>query len=190
MRLFPAGATSLAILSLTGCLGGGNMSDPVTDTLAQTPFMYKPDIQQGNVITQQQVNRLEPGMSMEQVRYLLGTPLLQSTFHENRWDYVYTMKRGGDKVEKKRIALFFKDGQLNAIEGDYRPDPNGIEDTQETVVTVPDQEAPGFIDNTMKSIGLGDDTPASPPQEKAPAAAPPSNGQDRPNPATAPASTE
>lgn len=164
MRLFPVCATLLVCLPLIGCSGTGNMSDPITDTLAQTPFMYKPDIQQGNVVTQDQVNRLEPGMSMEQVRYLLGTPMLQDTFRNNRWDYVYTMKRGGDKLERQRVTLFFDDGMLSRIEGDYRPDPSNIEPPQETVISVPDQKPKGFLDNTLRSIGFGDETtpPAKP----------------------------
>jgi len=141
---------------LLGACSSTNIADPVTDTMAKTPFMYKPDIQQGNVVTQEQVNKLTPGMTTEQVRYLLGTPMLQDTFHQNRWDYVYTMKRGGSAVEKKRISLTFEDDQLTTIEGDFRPDPSNVEQEKETVVNVPDNKQKGFFSNTMQSFGFGD----------------------------------
>lgn len=149
---------------LLGACSTGNIADPVTDTMAKTPFMYKPDIQQGNVISQEQVNKLQPGMTTEQVRYLLGTPMLQDTFHQNRWDYVYTMKRGGSAVEQKRLSLTFADDQLATIEGDFRPDPNSVEEEKETVVSVPDQKSKGFFSNTLHSIGFGDSSPK--PKEK------------------------
>jgi outer membrane protein assembly factor BamE len=181
MRLFFVCGLGLC-LSLQGCSGRGGLSDPITDTLAQTPLMYKPDIQQGNVVTQDQVNRLEAGMSMEQVRYLLGTPMLQDSFRNNRWDYVYTMKRGGGKLERKRVTLFFADGLLSKVEGDYRPDPSNIQPPQETVVSVPDQKPKGFMDKTLSRIGLGDD--------ELPGAKPAAVSTPGPTPAPAPASPE
>ncbi|RMG27455.1 MAG: outer membrane protein assembly factor BamE, partial [Gammaproteobacteria bacterium] len=65
-----------------------------TRTLERLPFVYRIDIQQGNVVTQEQIDQLRPGMTREQVRYLLGTPLVQDTFHPERWDYVYYFKPG------------------------------------------------------------------------------------------------
>jgi outer membrane protein assembly factor BamE len=141
-------------------MGGGSFSDPVTDTLAKTPLMYKPDIQQGNVVTQNDVNKLQPGMSTEQVRFIMGTPLVQDTFNQNRWDYVYTMKKGGGAVEKKRIALIFEDDQLVEIKGDYRPDMTAEQHDPETVVSIPDNKAKkGFVKGALSTFGFGDDLP-------------------------------
>lgn len=155
---------------LYGCMGGGSFSDPVTDTLAKTPLMYKPDIQQGNVLSQEDVNKLQPGMSTEQVRFIMGTPLIQDTFNQNRWDYVYSMKRGGNTAEKKRVALIFQDDQLVEIKGDYRPDSTAEPFSPDTVVSIPDNKAKrGLVKGALSTFGLGDDIPQ--PKKKAEGAA-------------------
>ena len=160
MRILFVCALSIGVTAISGCLNS-DMSDPVTDTMAKTRLLYKTDIQQGNVISQEQVNKLEPGMSKRQVRYLMGTPMLVDTFHQDRWDYVFTMKKGGGKLVKKRDALYFVDDQLSRIEGDYRPQPNNEPPAKEIVVTVPDYKGKkrGFVDSTLKAVGLRDKTP-------------------------------
>ena len=159
MRIHLVCTLSASMLALSGCIGTDDYSDPITDTLARTPLMYKPDIQQGNVVTQAQINKLEPGMDRRQVRFIMGTPMLMDTFHQDRWDYVYTMKPGGKQTEMKRVALYFKDDRLMKIEGDFRP---GVDDgsaEKEALVRVPDhKEESGFVDSTLKSIGLRDKT--------------------------------
>lgn len=85
------------------------------------PGAYKIDIQQGNVITQEMVEKLKHGMSKSQVRFALGSPLLVDVFHQDRWDYVYSIQRGGKERQQRRLALFFKDDQLIRIEGDVQP---------------------------------------------------------------------
>lgn len=82
---------------------------------------YRIDIQQGNYITQDMVSQLKPGMSKEQVRYLLGTPLLTDIFHAERWDYVYWFDRRGQPREQRRIAVFFQDGKLARLDGEVAP---------------------------------------------------------------------
>jgi outer membrane protein assembly factor BamE len=68
---------------------------------------YKMDIQQGNVIEQEALNNLRVGMSRGQVASLLGSPLMQDDFHQNRWDYVFYLKKPGQKTEKKSVAVIF-----------------------------------------------------------------------------------
>ncbi len=81
--------------------------------------VYKLDIQQGNVVTQEMVDKLKPGMTRAQVRYVLGTPLIQDAFHQNRWDYFYSFKKGVDGVaETRRLTLLFKDDILHSVQGD------------------------------------------------------------------------
>ena len=75
---------------------------------------YRIEIQQGNYISQEMVTQLKPGMSKEQVRLALGTPLLNDVFHADRWDYVYWR-------EKRRMAIFFEDGKLARVDGDSMP---------------------------------------------------------------------
>ena len=75
--------------------------------------VYQPTLQQGNVITPEMLQPVKLGMTQEQVRYLLGTPLLINTFDANRWDYVYTLQTGSGKpIHEQRVSLWFKQGVL------------------------------------------------------------------------------
>ena len=81
--------------------------------------IYKMDIQQGNQVTQHQVDKLKHGMSREEVMNIMGTPLIQDPFHKNRWDYIYQLQQKGDLVEQYRVTLHFTDNKLTRIqEGD------------------------------------------------------------------------
>ena len=80
---------------------------------------YKMDIQQGNYVSQEMVAQLKPGMTREQVRLILGTPLVTDIFHADRWDYVYWREAPNGKREERRVALFFSaDNKLERIAGD------------------------------------------------------------------------
>jgi outer membrane protein assembly factor BamE len=79
---------------------------------------YKIDIQQGNFISQDMVGQLKPGMSKDQVKQMLGTPLLTDIFHADRWDYVYWRERPGQKREQRKLTVYFEDGKLNRLDGD------------------------------------------------------------------------
>ncbi|TCS73018.1 outer membrane protein assembly factor BamE [Sulfuritortus calidifontis] len=79
---------------------------------------YKMDIQQGNVITQDMIAKLKPGMTPSQVRFALGSPLVVDPFRNNRWDYVYRLEKGGKLVEARRITVVFENDVLKGIEGD------------------------------------------------------------------------
>lgn len=81
---------------------------------------YKIDVQQGNVLTQEMVSQLRPGLTREQVRYVLGSPVLTDIFHANRWDYVYRLKRGdAEQAIARRFSVFFDaEGKLYRVDGD------------------------------------------------------------------------
>lgn len=79
---------------------------------------YKVEIQQGNFVSQEMVAQLKPGMSKEQVRFVLGTPLLTDIFHADRWDYVYWRETSQGKREQRRLAVYFSDGKLTRLDGD------------------------------------------------------------------------
>jgi outer membrane protein assembly factor BamE len=85
------------------------------------PGVYKIDIPQGNIITQEMVDQLKPGMTYSQVRYVMGTPLVVDTFSGERWDYIYTFKKGGEKRTQEKLSLFFENGVLTRFSGDYKP---------------------------------------------------------------------
>ncbi len=121
------------IFALTGC-----------SSTSDYPFVYKQDIQQGNTIDQKMVNQLKMGMSKRQVRFVLGTPLLVDLFHEERWDYIFTMKKSREPLERKAISLYFEEDHLIKIRGDLQPDPTApqVDENRELIVSVPN-----YIDN-------------------------------------------
>ena len=82
---------------------------------------YKVPIVQGNVVTREQVAVLRPGMSRIQVRDILGTPLLTSVFHGDRWDYVFTLKQQGSEPQARRVTVYFKSDVLDRFEADPLP---------------------------------------------------------------------
>ena len=82
---------------------------------------HKIDIQQGNYVTQDMVDKLKPGMTRAQVRFALGTPLVVDLFRNDRWDYVYVYQKGGAVTEHRRLAVFFKEDRLDRVEGDVVP---------------------------------------------------------------------
>lgn len=84
---------------------------------------YRPDVPQGNVITREMFEQLRPGMSHDEVRFLLGTPLVKSVFRPQRWDYVYHLKHGkGQQVQTRHVTLFFKDNRLDHFVADELPE--------------------------------------------------------------------
>lgn len=84
-------------------------------------LVYKQSVQQGNLLEEDQVDALKPGMTKRQVSLVLGTPAISSPFHDNRWDYVSSYKDADGKVDRKRLTVFFEDNVLVRIEGDYEP---------------------------------------------------------------------
>ncbi|MCV6603742.1 MAG: outer membrane protein assembly factor BamE [Porticoccaceae bacterium] len=92
------------------------------------PGVHKIEIEQGNIITQEMVDQLQPGMTREQVRFVLGTPLVADTFNSNRWDYLYSLdKRKGNK-ETSRLSVFFDGNSLVRFSGDFAPTPKTLDD--------------------------------------------------------------
>lgn len=103
--------------SVAACGSFNDASRKFADSI--TP--YKVEVVQGNVITKEQVDALQKGMSRQQVKDLLGTPLLASVFHANRWDYVFTIKRKGVPAQERRLTTYFDDTGLLRYEGDEMP---------------------------------------------------------------------
>ena len=79
---------------------------------------YRIDIQQGNFVSQDMVAQLKRGMTKEQVRFVLGTPLVTDIFHAERWDYVYLLERPGQPRVQRRLAVFFENDKLSRLDGD------------------------------------------------------------------------
>ena len=85
------------------------------------PRVYKLSVQQGNVITQEMVDRLEPGMTRNQVEYVMGRPVLQDPFDDDQWVYLYTLEVPDLFVQAFKMVLIFEDDTLVSITGDYVP---------------------------------------------------------------------
>lgn len=84
--------------------------------------VYRMEIQQGNYISQEAVSQLKMGMTRDQVRFVLGTPLVTDIFHEDRWDYIYRRQRSNSRqVEERRLSVFFTGDKLVRVEGDVVP---------------------------------------------------------------------
>lgn len=82
---------------------------------------YKVEVVQGNFVSREQVQALQPGMSRQHVREILGTPLVTSVFHANRWEYVFTIKRQGVQEQSRKLTVFFEDDRFVRAEGDEMP---------------------------------------------------------------------
>jgi len=103
--------TLSASLTLTAC----------STILNNLPGVYKLDIEQGNMIDQSMVDQLRPNMTKRQVLFIMGSPMLIDTFHDARWEYIYSKELSGEDRVEKRISLFFNGDNLASIQGDFRP---------------------------------------------------------------------
>lgn len=127
----------------------------------QVPFVYRIDIPQGNVVTQEMLNRLEPGMSKQQVSLVMGTPLVVDPFHPDQWVYLYRLRKGGEAVEERRIELQFQNDRLQRVTGDVKPAagapaPAPAPAAAVTVPLEPPRE-PGLWERIKRSVGLGEE---------------------------------
>jgi outer membrane protein assembly factor BamE len=114
MRFTPVLA---ACVLLSGCAGIDRFSYGVATAI--TP--YKVEIVQGNFVSKEQVAALQKGMSRQQVRDILGTSLVKDAFHQDRWDYVFTIRREGVRSQERHLAVFFNGDTLDHWEGNEMP---------------------------------------------------------------------
>lgn len=132
---------------------------------------YKIDIQQGNVLTQEMVAQLKPGQTRDQVRFILGTPMIADVFHQQRWDYAYSYRNGQTgKVEARKFTVYFNaDGRLERVGGDFAaaeaadltmPLSNsrlvdlGSLSGEAAEKPLPPREEPGYFRRLMDSLGF------------------------------------
>ena len=109
------------------------------------PRVYRLSVQQGNVITQEMIDGLKPGMTREQVAYVMGQPVIRNPFDESRWDYVYTLRVPGFVNETVKMSLFFTDDVLTHFTGDFKPSDAEDADSAKPVAsdsTTPDSAEP------------------------------------------------
>jgi outer membrane protein assembly factor BamE len=114
-------ASCFAIPLLLAACSSSPDKSAISEALDITPYLhpYRIDVRQGNMVTQEMVAQLKPGLTKDQVRFILGTPLLTDVFHADRWDYVYRLRTGSNgEVQQRRFVVFFGDGKLLRVGGD------------------------------------------------------------------------
>jgi outer membrane protein assembly factor BamE len=127
MMLTPTRRALSALLALapvallTGCGSLGNTSLSKPETLFGLLEPYRIDIVQGNVVTQEIMAQIQPGLGRMQVKEILGTPLLADPFHADRWDYVFTIRRQGVPDQQRRVTVFFKQDAVERFDTEPLP---------------------------------------------------------------------
>lgn len=82
---------------------------------------YRPDVQQGNFVSQEMLDQVKVGQTRDQIMFILGTPLLQDLFHKDRWEYPFYLARGNGELTTSRVSLYFKDDKLDHFDGGHLP---------------------------------------------------------------------
>jgi outer membrane protein assembly factor BamE len=141
---------AIAIAGLSGC----SSIDGASNRIAGIVSSYTIDVVQGNVVTREQAAFLKPGMPRAQVRDVLGTSLLVSVFHADRWDYVFTLKRQGKPSQSRKLTVYFKDDVLERTESDDLPSEAEFVSTLKT--TPPSADRPVLVasDEALKQFPL------------------------------------
>jgi outer membrane protein assembly factor BamE len=114
---------------------------------------HRIDIQQGNVVTQDMVSKLKPGMTRHQVRFVMGTPPIADVFHPDRWDYVYYVSKRGKITEHRRLVLTFDGDTLKRIDGDVVVADTAAKPADKPVPEAAAEEK-GFFGRMLDKIGL------------------------------------
>ena len=109
MNLFRILITLFALSSLTSC------------SSFQFPWVYKLTIQQGNIVSQEMIDKLKPGMTRAQIQFVLGSPVLEDSFQPDRWNYIYTIAYPNQEPVKQELIIVFENNRLVRFEGDYVP---------------------------------------------------------------------
>ena len=128
LRIFNTGLLLCGLLALSACSslqkpieGVSSQVAQVSGRVAEVFRPYRTEVVQGNVVTREQQQLLRIGMTRLQVRDLLGTPLITSVFHANRWDYAFTIRRQGAEPLHRKLSVFFEGDGLARVEADELP---------------------------------------------------------------------
>ena len=114
------------------------------------PRVHKVIVQQGNVITQEMIDKLKPGMTRTQVAYIMGEPVVRNTFNDSRWDYVYSLENPGFYEVSSSVSLFFENERLSYFIGDLAPT-SAQPEAEEAAEEVSEETADAATDDTAES---------------------------------------
>jgi outer membrane protein assembly factor BamE len=149
-RFLPLSVLPVLCILCTACSGANQVAAYIRP--------YRIDVRQGNWVTQEMVSQLRPGQTRDQVRFILGSPLVTDMFHADRWDYIYRFQPGRGDAEQRRLIVYFQDDKLVRVGGDVIADDGRREIAQPT--------------NKVIDIGATDAKPvektADKPQDKVP----------------------
>ena len=159
----------LPLCLLTGIALAGCSSTPDVATYLSP---YKIDVRQGNFVSQEMVAQLRPGLSRDQVRFILGSPLVVDAFHTDRWDYVYRFQPGRGEAQQRRLSVFFEDGKLARVSGDVVAEDGSGAAAAEAKPAGRVIEIPGPADAAAKPDGAAAAKPGDAPATKADEAGP------------------
>ena len=95
------------------------------------PAVYRVSIQQGNYLEQDMIEQLKVGLSKQQVRFIMGTPMVEDTFNTDRWDYYYNVKRGDTDLSSNHFIVYFDNDLVTHWDGDYTPIKKQVEKEQQ-----------------------------------------------------------
>jgi len=125
---------SISVLLLSACSSAPDITSHLT------PFRI--DVRQGNMVTQEMVAQLKPGQTRDQVRFILGTPLVTDMFHANRWDYVYRFQPGHGQVQERHLIVFFNGDKLDHLGGDVVTNASAVASEKDTnrIIDIPATE--------------------------------------------------
>lgn len=178
----PLAARAALVAAACALVAGCGSFDSASRGIAGIITPYKVEVVQGNFVSREQVNALKAGMSRTQVRDILGTPLIADAFHQNRWDYVFTIRRQGVAPQEHKLAVYFSGDQLQRWEGDEMPTESEFVatlDNKRKNAKVPELEA---SEDKLRRFAEENKPPAAPPEPPpAPVSAnyPPLEGQSR-----------
>ena len=154
-------ARRAAVLALVAAAGvNGGCETP------RIPGVYRMDVQQGNAVDREMLDRIEIGMDRGKVRFILGTPLLADPFHQDRWDYIYSFRTGSEPTVRQRVSLYFTDDRLVRIEDHLAPEgvPGAASERIQTLVRVPQRsDREGFLGSLVPDFLKRDERPADDP---------------------------
>ncbi|HYD76670.1 outer membrane protein assembly factor BamE [Ramlibacter sp.] len=160
---------SSLVVAACAALAACGTVDGVSHTIASAVTPYKVEVVQGNFVSKEQVDQLKPGMSRQQARELLGTPLVTSLFREDRWDYVFTLRRKGVEEQARRLTLWFRGDALDRFEGD--PMPSEAEFVA-TIGAKPREARTPVLEASPEQLARATSKPAAAPAAPAPATPP------------------
>ncbi len=124
-------------------------------SLDRLPGVYRIDVQQGNVVTPAMLEALRPGMTRDQVRFVMGTPMINNTFHESRWDYYFSFQPGRGEPVGYHLVLVFDGDLLQRVDGELPPEVVGLSDisgTRTVAVTGELPDSRGMLDRAWDAM--------------------------------------